>query len=349
MVKGTGHHGDGGAQQSVAWACVRRVRAIGRFLLLAFTPWLALGFFLVEAHAETKGNAREKSVAITFDDLPHARVGEDGTDGPSIESIEAANARILSALKAHRTPAIGFVVESKVRAVGPRAKAILKSWTGPRLTLGNHTFSHADTNALDLVGIKREIVNGEKTARQVLKPAGKELRFLRFPYNHIGDTPEKQKAIATLAAKRGYTIAASTIDTSDYVFDRAYKRALAENDTEAAHRIRTAYLMHTQQQIAYYADLNAQVLGYEPPAIMLLHVNRLNADAMKGILSLFEESGYHFVTLEKAQADAAYRRSPSYATKHGPMWGYRWAKDRNVQVDGNLEREPPEWIVSYGE
>ncbi|NVD42175.1 polysaccharide deacetylase family protein [Ensifer sp. HO-A22] len=349
MVKGNGLHRDSGTQQSVARACVRKVCPIGRFLLLAFTPWLALVFFLVEAHAETKGYAREKTVAITFDDLPHARAGEDGTDGPSVQRIDAANTHILSALKAHKAPAIGFVVESKVRAVGPRAKAILKSWTGPRLTLGNHTFSHADTNALDLAGIKREIVDGEHTARQLLKAAGKGLRFLRLPYNHTGDTPEKQKAIAALAAKRGYTIAATTIDTSDYVFDRAYERALAENDTEAAHRIRTAYLMHTQRQIAYYADLNAQALGYEPPAIMLLHVNRLNADAMKGILSLFEESGYDFVTLEKAQADAAYRRPLSYATKHGPMWGYRWAKDRNVQVDGSHEREPPEWIVSYGE
>lgn len=107
--------------------------------------------------------------------------------------------------------------------------------------------------------------------------------------------------------------------------------------------------MHTQQQIAYYADLNEQVLGYEPPAIMLLHVNRLNADAIKGILSLFEESGPGFITLEKAQADAAYRRPLSYTTKYGPMWGYRWAKDRSVRIDGSLEREPPEWIVSYGE
>lgn len=325
------------------------LRTIGRFLLLSFTPWLALAFFLAEAHAETTGGAREKSVAMTFDDLPHAHVGEDGTDQPSLQGIEEANTRILDALKAHNAPAIGFVVESKVHAVGRHAKTILKDWTGPRLTLGNHTFSHADTNALDIAGIKREIVEGDKTTRTVLNAAGKRLRFLRLPYNHIGDTPEKQKAIAALAAKLGYAIAAATIDTSDYVFDRAYVRALSENDTEAAHRIRTAYLMHTQQQIAYYADLNERVLGYEPPAIMLLHINRLNADAMKGILSLFEESGYGFVTLEKAQADAAYRKPLAYATKFGPMWGYRWAKDRNVQVDGSLEREPPEWIVSYGE
>ncbi|MGF6176164.1 polysaccharide deacetylase family protein [Ensifer sp. 4252] len=276
MVKETGLHGACSTQQDLAGRSARRCRPIGRFILLAFTPWLALVFFLVEAHAETSGIAREKSVAITFDDLPHANAGGEAADQPSAQSIRDANTRILAALRDHRTPAIGFVVESKVRAVGPLANGILKDWTGPRLTLGNHTFSHADTNTLDIAGIKREIVDGEKTTRRTLKAVGKELRFLRFPYNHIGDTPEKQKTIAALAAKLGYTIAASTIDTSDYVFDRAYQRALAENDTEAAHRIRTAYLMHTQQQIAYYANLNEQVLGYEPPAIMLLHVNRLN-------------------------------------------------------------------------
>lgn len=337
-------------QRNVAQTGAQTARTIGRFLLLAFTPWLALLFFLVNAQAETKGAARERTVAITFDDLPHAHAGEnEATDRTSVQSIEEANVRILGALKTHKAPAIGFVVESKVHAVGPRATAILKLWTGPRLTLGNHTFSHVDTNTTDIAAIKREIVDGEKTTRKIMRSAGKELRFLRFPYNHTGDTPEKQKAISAIAAKLGYAIAASTIDTSDYVFDRAYGRALAENDTETAHRIRTAYLMHTQKQIAYYAALNGQVLGYEPPAIMLLHVNRLNADAMNGILSLFEESGYNFVTLEKAQADAAYRRPLAYATKFGPMWGYRWAKDRNVPVDGSVEKEPPEWIVSYGE
>ncbi|WP_457580711.1 polysaccharide deacetylase family protein [Ensifer canadensis] len=349
MVKETGLYGVCSTKQNMVARCARRARAIGRFMLIAFTPWLALAFFVVDAHAETSGVSREKSVAITFDDLPHANAGADGADQPSTQSIQGANVRILAALRDYKAPAIGFVVESKVRAIGPLANDILSAWTGPRLTLGNHTFSHADTNALDISGIKREIVAGEKTTKRVLKAAGKQLRFLRFPYNHTGDTTEKQNAITVLAAKLGYTIAASTIDTSDYVFDRAYERALAENDTEAAHRIRTAYLMHTQQQIAYYASLNEQVLGYEPPAIMLLHVNRLNADAMKGILSLFEESGYGFITLEKAQADVAYRRPLSYATKYGPMWGYRWAKDRKVRVDGSLEREPPEWIVSYGE
>jgi hypothetical protein len=29
------------------------------------------------------------------------------------------------------------------------------------------------------------------------------------------------------------------------------------------------------------------------------------------------------------------------------MWGYRWARERNVKVDGSLEPEPPPWIGEY--
>jgi hypothetical protein len=30
------------------------------------------------------------------------------------------------------------------------------------------------------------------------------------------------------------------------------------------------------------------------------------------------------------------------------MWGYRWAKERNVRVNGSLETDPPKWISEYG-
>ncbi|CAN5656860.1 hypothetical protein BH10PSE14_BH10PSE14_27740 [soil metagenome] len=31
----------------------------------------------------------------------------------------------------------------------------------------------------------------------------------------------------------------------------------------------------------------------------------------------------------------------------GPMWAYRWARARQVKVDGRLEQEPPAWIGAY--
>ena len=89
-----------------------------------------------------------------------------------------------------------------------------------------------------------------------------------------------------------------------------------------------------------------QVLGYEPPEVVL-HDNRLNADVIKQVLKIFEEKNYQFVSLDRAQADAAYRTPDTYVTKFGPMWGYRRAAQRNVKVNGSLEADPPKWIVGY--
>ena len=93
--------------------------------------------------------------------------------------------------------------------------------------------------------------------------------------------------------------------------------------------------------------LNKQVFGYEPPQVMLLHDNRLNADVIEQVLRLFQQKQYRFVSLEVAQSDAAYRTPETYITRFGPMWGYRWAAGRNVKVNGNLEPDPPKWISQY--
>jgi hypothetical protein len=77
--------------------------------------------------------------------------------------------------------------------------------------------------------------------------------------------------------------------------------------------------------------------------------NRLNADVIGQLLELFEKKRYRFVSLAAAQSDPAYRAPETYITKYGPMWGYRWAEQRNIKVNGRSEPDPPEWIVDYGE
>jgi len=116
---------------------------------------------------------------------------------------------------------------------------------------------------------------------------------------------------------------------------------------EVARRLRAAYLEYTRQEIEYYTNLHRQIFGHEIPHVMLLHANRLNADTIEQILKLFEQMKYRFVTLAEAQSDKAYQTPDTYITAYGPMWGYRWARDLNVKVDGRLEKEPPAWVTEY--
>lgn len=210
---------------------------------------------------------------------------------------------------------MGFVNE---RRLGKEGRAILREWRRRGHELGNHLYSHSDLNEITVEQFRQEVIAGEASIGKA--------RFLRFPFNHTGDTREKRDAVAAFLAERGYRVAPCTIDNSDYV-------ATWERD---------AYLAYTAAEIDYYTQLHVQVLGREIPHVMLLHANQLNAGALDGVLKLFEDRGYRFVTLAEALADPAYAVPDTYVTKYGPMWGYRWAQQLGVKVDGRLEPQPPQ-------
>lgn len=309
-----------------------------QILLLSVLATLA---FLFSARPVIASDAQgPKLVAITFDDLPFA----DMTDKGRAEAVKADKA-IRRALVRRRVPATGFVTEKHVQALGKNGPAMLRAWLRDGLDLGNHGATHVDANNLDIAGVCQEIVDGEATAAPLARKFGRPMRFYRLAYNHVGDTEAKRSAIEAALVERGYRLAASTIDTSDYLFDGAYTRAAG--DAAMRRRIEQAYLDHSRAQIRYYQALNKQVLGREPPAILVLHSNRLNAETLDRLLATFRSEGFGFVSLAQAQADDAYRTAPAVATRFGPMWGYRWARERRVRVDGSKEPVPPSWLQTY--
>ena len=158
---------------------------------------------------------------------------------------------------------------------------------------------------------------------------------------------EKRNAAAAFLAQRGYKIAACTIDNSDYEFARSYQLMLARNDIAAATQLRQEYLAFTAAEIDYYSNLHQTVWGRQIPHVMLLHANKLNAEVLDAMLTVFQQKGFRFVSLSKAQADRAYSFPINEVTSYGPMWGYRWAKEKGIKVNGALEPDPPKWILKY--
>jgi peptidoglycan/xylan/chitin deacetylase (PgdA/CDA1 family) len=291
--------------------------------------------------------AQSRTVAVTVDDLPYAK-GEvaQASDAMLVEEI---NRNLLSAFRHHHVPVTGFVVQKTVEELGVAAGTrILRKWTNGEFDLGNHTYSHPDVNQLTLAQIEDEIVRGEAIFIPLMKQAAKRSEFFRFPMNHTGDTKEKHEQLSAFLSRRGYRLAKCTIDNSDYLFNEAYVQMLARHDERSVQKLRLEYISYTAAEIDYYAQLSKQVFGYEPPQVMVLHDNRLNADMIEPVLVLFEKKQYKFVSLERAQSDPAYQTPDTYITEYGPMWGYRWAATQGVKVDGKLEPDPPEWILKYG-
>ena len=281
-------------------------------------------------------NAQSRTVALTFDDLP-------GADSQEPTALAETNAAILQALDRHHALVTGFVIGERVEAL-PNGRDLLKAWIDRGHDLGNHTNSHRDLNEQTVQMFADEVRKGESVFRPLLLSPRSLPLYLRFPFNHAGDTAEKQAAVEKMLAARGYEVAVCTIENSDYIFADAYRRTLVQGGGGAA-ILRTEYLAHTAKIIDYFVGLHRQIFGRETPHVMLLHVNRLNADVLDALLSLFEQRQFRFVSLREAQADAAFRTSTS-ATKFGMMWAYRWARTLGVPVNGALEPEPAAWVSS---
>lgn len=285
---------------------------------------------------------------MTVDDLPLA-AGIPGQEHAfEVNSAEQVNEALLHAFARRHIPATGFVIEQRAEDLGISvSRKILQQWTRQGFDLGNHLYSHPDVNALSIDLIEQEIVRGEATFAPLLKSAGRSPRFLRFPYNHTGDTREKHDAIAAFMSARGYRPAPCTIDNSDYEFNAAYALALSLRDKQTAVKVKADYIAYTGVEIDWYTALDRQVFGYDPPHIMLLHDNPLNAATIQDVLALFDRRGYTFVILTEALRDPAYAVPETWITKYGPMWGYRWAQEKHVKVNGRNEPDPPVWIGKY--
>ena len=147
-------------------------------------------------------------------------------------------------------------------------------------------------------------------------------------------------------ADHKYEIAASTVENSDWTFDVVYFDNEHNRDAAGMQKIRVAYLKTTDEAFAYYERLSVQVFGREFPQIMLMHVNRLNADTLDDVLSLIERRGYRFVSLAEAQSDPVYRTADAYVGPDGRMWTHRWAPSKGRKDDVEHRPIPPRWVLN---
>ena len=286
--------------------------------------------------------ARQRTIALTFDDLPFVASG-----GPYFPSASRATAELLRVLTRHKAPAIGFVNEAQLDAAGDRAAraGLLQRWIDAGMTLGNHTYSHPDFNRLTIEEFKDQIVRGEPTIRRLMDVRPPSRLFFRHPMTHTGDTQEKKDAIERFLSQRGYTIAPHTIENSDFIFNAVYRRAQAAGDVALVARVRQAYLDHTFAATAFAETASATIFGREIAQTLLLHANVLNSDTLDDLLSRYEARGYRFVTLEDAMADSAYATKDTLVSASGPTWLWRWARSLGVSVNAKDDPEVPGWIL----
>ena len=280
-----------------------------------------------------------RAVALTFDDLPVISTTAD-------TAVQWAVTRgILNALADVDAPAIGFVNENKLGAGAARdaRTRMLRAWIEAGHDLGNHSYSHPDINTTTLDDFTADIVRGEEVTARL---RGERPVFFRHPFLHAGPDSAKKYGLEQFLDDRGYRVAPVTIDNQEWVFARAYDNALDAADSTLARRVADAYLTYMDTISGFYEAQARAIIGRELPQVLLLHANRINADALDELLAMMRRRGYRFITLEEALRDPAYDRDDSYIGPAGITWLHRWAisdsLDRSIFRG---EPEPPPFVA----
>ena len=235
-------------------------------------------------------------IALTFDDLPVAKE-------ESLNNHLEINKKILQALAKFKAPAIGFVNEGKLYNTSQTEERIatLKLWIDHGHPLGNHTYSHKELSFTELDDFKEDLIKGAEISKKLMRNAGLEYRYFRYPHLDTGATPEIRTSFEQFLKQEGYTIAPLSLNTDDWKFNHQ----LFENPKNKKEIIEN-YLRYTREKLASLEEDTKEVFGRNIKHIWLFHVNVLNSYAIEDVLKIARELGYDFITLDQALEDEAY-------------------------------------------
>ena len=271
----------------------------------------------------------QRSLALTFDDLPYAAAPG------SLASAQRTTAGILRALRLWRAPATGFVDQARLDVPGEaRARiSLVRDWLEEGADLGDASYGHvAFTNAAALqyeAGLDR----GARVIRALMSTRGKPLRYVRYPFDTLGPTPEAAQTVAAYLAQRGYRIAPHTVDSSDHIFDLPYRAALRNGDRAKAQRLGLAYVEFVLEAVRYADTAAPRVVGRAIPQVLRLHANDLNADWLYMLIGRLLGAGYELVSLDQALSDPAYSAPGAILSPYGPSWAWRALRTRGFARD----------------
>jgi len=317
--------------------------------LLLFAALTLMGPVMASAHEEPQSEpAPKREIAITIDDLPWATLGEE-----TPATLAVFHPRLIAAMKKADAPVTGFVNEGKLVSGGKVDTArvhLLKDWLDAGLDLGNHTYSHADLHAVGLEDYEADILHGEVFLRTLLAEHDQAPRWFRHPYLRAGRTADDKAALQAFLDEHGYRIAPVTVDTSDWIWAIAYRKALASDDQETLARLREQYVPYMLAKIDYFETQSVQLLGYNLPQILLMHANEINADSYGELVAGIRAHGYTTITLEAAMADPAYQRADAYTGRWGPSWIHRWAIGESRPEEFFVgEPKVPAWVMEMAD
>jgi len=270
-----------------------------------------------------------QKLAITFDDLPR-----NGELPPGVTQAETAKNVLEILKKRHVPPVYGFINARKLEGSPDGAEA-LQLWAAAE-PVGNHTYAHMDLEQNTAEAFEREIEEDEPVLE--LLESKDTWHWLRYPYLHEGDTVEKRRAVRTYLKAHGYRIAQVTLDWEDYLWNFAYARCLAKNDTKSMEWLRSSYLSTASAFLDLGREQAKLIYGREINYVLLMHLGAYSSTILPDALDLLKKKGFKLVTLEEAESDAAYDGDPDVGLKDAGTLLDQWMQVKQIKYPEHKEK-----------
>lgn len=287
-----------------------------RFKTLGFVLFLGLSAFTLGcALTETK-TAEDtgvqipnldvsQEVAITIDDLPYVMPSRT-TPQAGLSYVQQVN----RTLRDHGITATGFAIGQQLK---PDTLPALRAFAKAGHIIGNHSWSHPSFDDLTIKEFRDETLRANRALSEWMGTN----RYYRFPYLKEGKSEAAKSAATQVLDDLGYQNVPVTIDNDDWRFNGDYLDAIERGDTDAAREIAERYLAHMKERTAFFQRLAHVSFGRDVRHVLLLHMNRINADHLETLLDWYASEGWSFISLKRALADPLYAAPDAYAGPRG--------------------------------
>lgn len=278
---------------------------------------------LLASCASPQAVSQQPQIALTIDDLPvHGPI-------PAGQTPASVASGVIAALGNAHVPAYGFVNAHWI-AHQPETVDVLKAWRAAGLPLGNHTWAHRHLSEMTIPVFEQEVTRDEPVLQQLA--GGTDWRWFRYPFLDEGESAEKTEAARDVLARRGYKIAAVTMDFSDWAWTAPYARCSAAGNQAAVAHLDQMYLAAAREAIDYYRDLSHKLYRRDIPYVVLLHDSAFEARMLPRLISLYRSAGFRFVSLADAERDPAYSDQVQPASQALPKGLENKATARGIQL-----------------
>jgi len=269
-----------------------------------------------------------QKLAITFDDLP-----VNGRLPPGVTQVETTKNVLAILKKRHVPPVYGFINAKKLEGIADGAEA-LKLWAAAE-PVANHTYAHMDLEQNTPEAFEREIEQNEPALELLAKG---DWHWLRYPYLREGDTVEKRRAVRAYLQAHGYRIAQVTLDWEDYLWNTAYARCAAKNDTKSIAWLRSSYLNTASEFLDLGREQSRLIFGHEINYVLLLHLGAFSSTILPDALDLLKKKGFKVVTLEEAESDPAYESDPDIGLHDAGTLLDQWMQVKQIKYPEHAEK-----------